>query len=287
MELINSLDELRQKIREHKQQGKTVALVPTMGNLHEGHATLAREAKKVADIAVASIFVNPTQFGANEDLDSYPRTLEADSEKLAAAGLDILFTPSVETMYPNGLAMQASVIVPGLSEELCGASRPGHFTGVATVVSKLFNLFQPDIALFGEKDFQQLMVIKRFTKELAFPIDIIGVPTVREESGLAMSSRNGYLTAEEKQKAALIYQTLKLAKEDIEKPGYKVEEKSIHSLCDHAQMYLTENGFDPEYFTVRRAEDLAVPVATDKELVILVAAQLGGARLIDNITLTR
>ncbi|MBL4865009.1 MAG: pantoate--beta-alanine ligase, partial [Pseudomonadales bacterium] len=259
MELIKSLDDLRQKIREHKQQGKTVALVPTMGNLHEGHITLAREAKKIADIAVASIFVNPTQFGANEDLDSYPRTLEADGEKLAGAGLDLLFTPSVDTMYPNGLELQASVIVPGLSEELCGATRPGHFTGVATVVSKLFNLFQPDIALFGEKDFQQLMVIKRFSKELAFPIQIIGVPTVREDNGLAMSSRNGYLTVEEKQKAAMIYKTLQQAKEEIENPRFKLDEKSIRSLCDHAEMYLTENGFDPEYFTVRRAEDLATP----------------------------
>jgi len=287
MELIKSLHDLQQKIKQYKQQGKTVALVPTMGNLHEGHITLAREAKKAADITVASIFVNPTQFGENEDLDSYPRTLEADSEKLAAADLDLLFAPSVETMYPNGTDMQASVTVPRLSDVLCGAIRPGHFTGVATVVSKLFNFVQPDIALFGEKDYQQLMVIRRFTKELAFPIEIIGVPTVREENGLAMSSRNGYLSEDEKKKAAMIYQTLQLAKKEVELERFHLDAKSIRSLCDHAELYLTENGFDPDYFKVLRADDLETPEKEDKDLVILVAATLGAARLIDNITIKR
>lgn len=280
---VNSIAELREKVFAAKAAGKKVGFVPTMGNLHEGHITLVREARKTTDFTVCSIFVNPTQFGAGEDLDSYPRTLEADKEKLEAAGLDLLFAPSVEEMYPNGAEPVAKVIVPGLSDILCGRSRPIHFTGVATVVSKLFNMAQPDEAFFGEKDFQQLTVIKAFTKELCFPVKVVGVPTVRETNGLAMSSRNGYLSEEEKQQAGKIFQLLNATADAIRQPEFIISMETIQDLCDKAIIELAEAGFEPDYFSIRRQSDLQLPVSSDANLVILVAAKLGGARLIDNL----
>ncbi len=208
MERIESLRDLRERVTAWRSAGARLAFVPTMGNLHAGHLTLVREARALADMVVASIFVNPLQFGAGEDLDAYPRTLEDDRRLLAGEGCDLLFTPRVDEVYPRGQAAQTRVEVPGLSDILCGARRPGHFVGVSTVVCKLFNMVQPNLALFGEKDFQQLLVIRRMVEDLAMPVEIVGVPTVRESDGLAMSSRNGYLTAEERARAPVLYRVL-------------------------------------------------------------------------------
>lgn len=283
MKIIHDVQQLKTEIRQAKQAGQQVGLIPTMGNLHQGHLTLVEEAKKHTQFTVASIFVNPTQFGPNEDFDNYPRTLDEDAKKLELVGLDILFAPDVATMYPNGTDMKAKVEVPRLSEILCGASRPGHFTGVATVVSKLFNLTEPDKAFFGEKDFQQLTVIKRFTEELVFPIEVLGVPTVREDNGLAMSSRNGYLTAQEKENAAAIYRSMCEIKQQLESGQVTWNDQTRQTLCENAQQTLEQMGFIRDYYEIRRRSDLEVPAPTDKQLVILVAAKLGKARLIDNM----
>ena len=208
MRTVHSLKELRTILRGYRQQGKTIGLVPTMGNLHEGHISLVRKAAEASDIVVTSIFVNPMQFGANEDLDTYPRTLVEDQEKLAAAGNTLVFAPGVEEIYPEGLANQTKVVVPEVSEGHCGASRPGHFEGVATVVTMLFNMVQPDIAVFGEKDFQQLAVIRKLARDLMIPVEVIGAPTVREDDGLAKSSRNGYLSEQERAIAPVVFRTL-------------------------------------------------------------------------------
>ena len=232
MQSITEIKSLRSQIKAWRQAGLSVAFVPTMGNLHRGHFSLVEKAKTLADKVVVSIFVNPMQFGANEDLDNYPRTLSEDKQGLAELGTDIVFTPSVSTIYPNGLGEQSFVDVPGVSLGYCGGSRPGHFKGVATVVTKLFNLVQPDYACFGEKDFQQLQVIKTMARDLSMPVEIIGVPTMREVSGLAMSSRNGYLTAEEKATASLIYKAMQQMKtaidelipRDVEIPGKSLTE---------------------------------------------------------------
>ena len=202
------IDDIRTQVRAWRAKGETVAFVPTMGNLHQGHITLVKEAAQKCDHVVVSIFVNPMQFGQNEDLDAYPRTLAADSEALTTAGAELLFTPTPATIYPKGLAQQTFVEVPGISEVLCGASRPGHFRGVATVVCKLFNIVQPDVAFFGNKDYQQLLVIRTMVEDLSLPIEIIGVDTIREASGLAMSSRNGYLTRDEKAAAPALKKAL-------------------------------------------------------------------------------
>lgn len=268
---------LRGALRAARKAGKSVAFVPTMGNLHSGHITLVREARRRADIVVASIFVNPTQFGANEDFDKYPRTLPADSALLADAQCDLLFAPEAREMYPDGRAQATAVSVSGITEMLCGSSRPGHFTGVATVVSKLFNIVQPDMALFGEKDYQQLAVIRRLTRELCFPIDIVGVPTVRADDGLALSSRNGFLSTAERQQAPLLYQTLSSLRSAIESG-----QRDYAMLTQAAIAHLGKCGFVPDYLEVRR-QDLAPAGADDRELVILVAARLGTTRLIDNL----
>ena len=278
---VNAVDDLRAQIDTWR-RGGNVAFVPTMGNLHAGHLSLVKEARKIADRVVASIFVNPLQFGAGEDFENYPRTFERDSEMLIEEGTDLLFAPPVEVMYPKPQADQTRVEVPGLSELLCGAHRPGHFVGVATVVCKLFNMVQPDIAVFGKKDYQQLMVIRRMVEDLAMPVAIVGVETMREADGLAMSSRNGYLGAQERALAPMLYRTLgdlAVRLGDGEDDFYGLEEEAAAAL-DGA-------GFRTDYIAIRRASDLLDPAPGDTELVILAAAYLGKARLIDNIEVTR
>ena len=274
---VERVAELRDQVRRWRAAGERIACVPTMGNLHAGHLSLVRAGRACADRVVASIFVNPLQFAANEDLDAYPRTLDADRAQLAAMGCDLLFTPSVRTIYPHGQDSHTRVEVPGLSDWLCGASRPGHFVGVATVVCKLLNLMQPDVALFGEKDFQQLLVIRRLVEDLALPVEIIGVPTTREADGLAMSSRNGYLTPAERALAPALYRVLNQTAEAL-RAG------EVLAQAEYAgRNALAAAGLRPDYLSVRRAEDLAPAGAADRALVILAAAYLGRARLIDNL----
>ncbi|NNJ90341.1 MAG: pantoate--beta-alanine ligase, partial [Gammaproteobacteria bacterium] len=263
-----------------KQQGKRIAFVPTMGNLHQGHLELVRVAGDKADFVVASIFVNPMQFGQGEDFDQYPRTEKTDTQKLDAQGCDLLFLPSVETMYPKPLQQQTRVEVPGLSDILCGASRPGHFMGVTTIVNKLFNLVQPDVAVFGEKDFQQLMVIRRMVDELCMPIDIVGVAIMREADGLAMSSRNGYLEAEQRKLAPQLNSIMQGLAERIRagETEYEAMEKATADQIDQA-------GFKTDYLVIRRVADLEEPQASDDIKVILAAAYLGSTRLIDNVVI--
>lgn len=278
MILCHSIQSLRETVQAYRKSGNKIAFVPTMGNLHSGHIQLVHEAKKVADVVISSIFVNPMQFGPNEDLDAYPRTLEADKEKLTEAGCHVLFAPNASEMYPNGTGVQTQVIVPELTDELCGASRPGHFTGVSTVVTKLFNIVQPDIALFGEKDFQQLAVIRKMAADLCMPIEIIGISTVRAASDLALSSRNGYLSEQELATAPTLYRTLSQIKSAIE-----AGDKDFDTLCHQGNSALASAGFKPDYLSVRRQSDLKPATAEDDQLVILAAAYLGNARLIDNI----
>ncbi|KID55001.1 pantoate--beta-alanine ligase [Pseudoalteromonas luteoviolacea] len=278
MQSITEIKSLRSQIKAWRQQDLSIAFVPTMGNLHQGHFSLVEKAKTLADKVVVSIFVNPMQFGKNEDLDSYPRTLVQDKQGLAELGTDIVFTPSVETIYPNGLAAQSFVDVPGVSEGYCGGSRSGHFRGVATVVTKLFNLVQPDFACFGEKDYQQLQVIKTMVHDLSMPIEIIGVPTQREVSGLAMSSRNGYLSEQEKGVAKVLYQVLSKTAQALE-----AGERDFVTLEAHAKAELEKAGLKPDYFSVAHRFTLQPPTPSDSDFVILAAAFLGSVRLIDNM----
>lgn len=278
MKIETTISGVRAALRQARKAGKNIAFVPTMGNLHDGHIQLVKEAKVRADFVVVSIFVNPTQFGAGEDFDKYPRTLDADSALLAEAKCDLLFAPTATEMYPDGRAQSTVVSVSGITEMLCGASRPGHFAGVATVVTKLFNIVQPDMALFGEKDFQQLAVIRRMTRELCLPIDIVGIATARAEDGLALSSRNGFLSADERRIAPEIYKTLSNLRTAIE--GGQTD---FGMLADAGNGHLAKCGFNPDYLEIRRSTDLALAQAEDKELVILVAAKLGTTRLIDNL----
>lgn len=278
MQTINTIAETRALIAAQVKAGKRIGFAPTMGNLHEGHATLVREARKYSDFVVSSVFVNPTQFGAGEDFDSYPRTLAADQERLSAAGCDVLFAPSVAEMYPDQNNDWVKVLVTDITTRHCGASRPGHFDGVGLVVSKLFNIVKPHVALFGKKDYQQLAVIRRMVKALCFDIEIVGVETVREANGLAMSSRNGYLSASEKEQAALLYKTLRDTRDAI-----KSGNKDFPALTEHATDTLSGGGFVPDYFNICRADNLQLATAADRSLVILAAAKLGKARLIDNI----
>jgi len=280
MKMIEQLEQLRIATQLAKQLGR-VAFVPTMGNLHEGHLTLMREARKHAQTVICSIFVNPMQFGANEDLDKYPRTLDADIAALESVGVDLLYFPSIDTMCPKPISDQTKVEVPVISDLYCGASRPGHFVGVATVVAKLFNMVQPDVALFGTKDFQQLAVIRRMVADLAMPIEIIGVPTVRNADGLAMSSRNQYLTSEQRAIAPKIYAELKQLAETLSQNLSQLEQQSADS-----QRRLAEAGFEPDYLHVLDAETLLPLTDQSEQGVILIAAKLGAARLIDNIEFT-
>jgi pantoate--beta-alanine ligase len=279
---LNQVSEVRRQVAEWRSQGERVAFVPTMGNLHEGHLDLVRKAASQADRVVVSIFVNPMQFGEGEDFDSYPRTLTTDAEKLIAVRADLLFTPSVEEVYGKSEYPQTRVEVPGISNLFCGVSRPGHFVGVATVVCKLFNMVQPDLALFGEKDYQQLMVIRRMTEDLSIPVEIHGLPTVREVDGLARSSRNCYLTESERTKAPALYRVLQ---ETAAKAG--AGETDFVLLEARARDKLEAAGLQPDYFRIVRASDLGEPSGYDRELVILAAAYLGKARLIDNIRFSR
>ncbi|HAN26552.1 MAG TPA: pantoate--beta-alanine ligase, partial [Haliea salexigens] len=254
---------------------------PTMGNLHEGHLELVRRARTLADIVVVSIFVNPLQFGPNEDLDAYPRTLAADKEKLFSEGVQHLFLPEAEDIYPEGMALQTQVQVPDLSETLCGSSRPGHFTGVTTVVSKLFNIVQPDVAVFGEKDFQQLTIIRKMVADLCIPVQIEGVATARDTDGLAKSSRNGYLSDDQRKLAPLIHATL-VSCRDAVACGFD----NFLQLESHARMQLLQAGFEPDYFAIRDARTLRAVNENTEEIAILAAARLGSTRLIDNVRLT-
>ncbi|MGE8500458.1 MAG: pantoate--beta-alanine ligase [Pseudomonas sp.] len=280
MNTVKTVRELRAAVAQARAEGKQIALVPTMGNLHAGHAALVEKASQRADFVVASIFVNPLQFGPNEDLATYPRTLIADQEKLVDAGCHLLFTPDVDEMYPQGMQGQTLVSVPGVSEGLCGASRPGHFDGVSTVVTKLFNMVQPDLAIFGQKDFQQLAVIRTLVRDLNMPIQIIGEPTVRAEDGLALSSRNGYLSDEQRALAPTLYQGLQQIATAIADG-----ERDYASLITRAQEQQVAAGFRPDYLEIREANSLRPATADDRHLVILVAAFIGSTRLIDNLSL--
>ena len=278
MDTVSTTDELRRVVRDWRRQENRVAFVPTMGNLHAGHLQLVRHACAIADRVVVSIFVNPTQFGPNEDYASYPRTLEDDTRALADADADLLFTPAVEAIYPPELAAAPYVEVPEIGDILCGEFRPGHFTGVATVVAKLFNLVQPDVAVFGEKDYQQLVVIRRMTRALCLPVAIEAVETVRETCGLAMSSRNRYLSEAERTTAATLYRVLCEVRAGVEDGG-----GDYAALEAGAEAQLEQAGFRPEYVSIRRATDLAEPRPGDTRLRVLAAARLGAARLIDNV----
>ncbi|MFB3089912.1 MAG: pantoate--beta-alanine ligase [Gammaproteobacteria bacterium] len=277
---VTQKEALRNCVRDWHQKGQSVALVPTMGNLHVGHLQLVKQAKTVADRVVVSIFVNPTQFVAGEDFDTYPRTIEEDVANLQAIGPDLIFIPNIDEVYPTGLKLETQVVVPGLDNIFCGAFRPGHFQGVTTVVCKLLNMVQPDVALFGKKDYQQLLVIKKMVNDLSIPVEIIGVETVREESGLALSSRNRYLNQKEKDVAAKLYQTLSGISEAV-----KAGRDDYQQLEADAVEYLEDNGFKIDYLSVRNAADLEAPAGGD--LVVLTAAWLGEARLIDNIQIRR
>lgn len=281
MRTVNTIAAVRQQVAAWRRAGERVAFVPTMGNLHAGHIHLVTRARSIADHVVCSIFVNPMQFGPHEDFARYPRTLAQDSEKLQQADADLLFAPPVEEVYPAGHKEATRVIVPSVSEGLCGASRPGHFAGVATVVAKLFNIVQADVALFGEKDWQQLQVIRQMVADLCFPIEISGVPTVREADGLAMSSRNGYLSPAERAVAPMVYRSLQEAAARI-----KSGERDFRRIEVEANANLASQGFAPDYFAIARADTLELAEVWDKELRLLVAARLGNTRLIDNIPLS-
>jgi len=278
MNTVKTVRELRAAVARARSEGKRVALVPTMGNLHAGHAALVTKASQRADFVVASIFVNPLQFSPSEDLDKYPRTLAADQEKLLNAGCHLLFAPTVEEMYPDGMEGQTRLHVTGVSEGLCGGSRPGHFDGVATVVCKLFNMVQPDMALFGEKDFQQLAVIRKLVRDLNLPIQIFGEPTVRAEDGLALSSRNGYLTDEQRAIAPVLQRTLKQLAERI-----RQGERDLPALLAEGSRQIEAAGLRIDYLEARESAGLRPATAQDHQLVILVAAFLGTTRLIDNL----
>ena len=280
MNTVKTVLELRAAVARARGEGKRIAFVPTMGNLHEGHVALVEKAGQRADFVVASIFVNPLQFGPNEDLAKYPRTLVADQDKLVAAGCHLLFHPDVEEMYPHGQDGQTRVSVPGVSEGLCGASRPGHFEGVATVVTKLFNMVQPDLAVFGEKDYQQLAVIRTLARDLNMPVQIIGEPTVRADDGLALSSRNGYLSAEQRAAAPALQRTLQqLAK------ALRNGSRDFAQLQKQGRDTLDDAGLRPDYLEIREAISLRPAIAEDRQLVILGAAYLGSTRLIDNLVI--
>jgi pantoate--beta-alanine ligase len=279
MQIVNTVADLRHTINTWKAQGHSIAFVPTMGNLHTGHCQLVTTAKQHADKVVVSIFVNPTQFGVGEDFDSYPRTEKQDQEKLQAIHTDLLFLPSVAEMYaPDAKTI---ISVTGLSTLHCGASRVGHFDGVATVVCKLFNMVQPTVALFGLKDFQQLAVIRTMVNDLNIPVEIIGVETVREASGLAMSSRNGYLSPEQQAIAPQLYQALCTARDAI------IAGEDYAIVEQQALSFLQQSGFIPDYFHVCRSHDLAPAQIEDSQLVILTAAKLGKTRLIDNLCFSK
>lgn len=281
MLVIDSPIKLREAIKQFKQQGKAISFVPTMGNLHQGHITLVEQAQQVAPITVVSIFVNPMQFDNAQDLQNYPKTLEADCQKLDQAGVDIVFTPNSEVIYPNGLAAQTYVEVPGLSDCLEGEMRPGHFRGMSTIVNKLFNLVQPDYACFGEKDFQQLAIVKQMVTDMAMPIEIIPVATVRETSGLAMSSRNNKLSETEKQTAPLLAKVMNQLSNEV-KNNTAPHAQLIENACSE----LATGGFETDAIHIVDVATLQAVTTATKQAVILMAAFLGSTRLIDNKVVT-
>lgn len=281
MNKVTTIQALRAATSAARAQDKRIALVPTMGNLHAGHLALVQRAQQQADFVITSIFVNPLQFGATEDLARYPRTLAADQAQLSAAGCDLLFYPDVTEMYPQGMSGHTHIQVPRVSETLCGNSRPGHFSGMATIVCKLLNMAQPDLAIFGEKDFQQLTVIRKFVQELNLPVHIIAAPTVRAADGLALSSRNQYLTAKERAIAPALYQSLGNIGSAIIAGA-----RNYLALAQEAQAQLSTLGFRPEYLVVCNTEQLQPAQPEDRTLVIAAAAFLGNTRLIDNVQLT-
>ena len=278
MDTVTTIAAVREHVRRWRSEGRRTAFVPTMGNLHAGHVSLIETARRHGDRFVASIFVNPMQFGPNEDFAHYPRTPAQDARMLSDAGCDLMFMPDVGEIYPNGSDRATRVEVPGLSSVLDGEFRPGHFEGVATVVAKLFHIVEPDVAVFGEKDFQQLTVIRRMVADLCMPISIIAATTVREPDGLAMSSRNQYLTDDERRTAPVIHQTLLAAVERL-----RAGDRDFAGIERAGIAALERAGLRPDYFAVRRADDLTSPDATAKHLVVLTAARLGRARLIDNL----
>ena len=279
MRTISEIRRLRQIVTDWRLQGLRVVLVPTMGNLHRGHLHLVEHAQSLASKVVTRVFIKPMQFDNKDDLAAYPRTLEDDRDKLEALGTDLMFAPDLTEIYPRGFEHTTRVEVPELSDILCGANRPGHFHGVATVVTKLFNMVQPDVAVFGEKDYQQLLIIRRMTADLNLPIEVVGVATVRESDGLAMSSRNGYLSQDERRRAPILYRTLTETAERVQHG-----DRDYPMLERYAAHQLERFGLKPEYISLRRQQDLGTPAAGDNDLVILCAAWLGKARLIDNIT---
>lgn len=282
MREITSIAALREQVAAWRQAGERIGFVPTMGNLHGGHLTLVDEARARSDRVVTSIFVNPTQFSPGEDYENYPRTLTEDYAALEAHASDVVFTPPVTEIYPDGPVLRTAVSVPELNDILCGASRPGHFVGVATVVTKLLNIVQPDLAVFGLKDYQQLLVIRRLVRDLSLPVEIIGGAVAREPSGLAMSSRNVYLDEAERTRAPALYQTLCDLAERLAAGANDLAGLEADGLAR-----LREAGMTPDYLEIRRASDLARPQSADRELVIPAAAYLGRARLIDNVQVTR
>ena len=281
MNVVHTKQELDEQLAEWRQHDDHIALVPTMGNLHSGHLSLVELAREHAERVVVSIFVNPTQFGEDEDFDEYPRTLERDTRRLKKTAADLIFAPGVETMYPFGLKDATTISVPRITENFCGASRPGHFDGVTSVVARLFALVQPDSAVFGQKDYQQQLVIRHMSKDLSLPVAIITGETIREEDGLAMSSRNQYLTDEERANAPVLFQVLSSVANDLQNGRRNYEELEAESVAK-----LGDAGFDVDYFSIRRAQNLEIPDRDCDELVILAAAQVGNARLIDNTVVT-
>jgi pantoate--beta-alanine ligase len=284
MRTATSVNALREEMTRLRAGGKRIAFVPTMGNLHAGHRRLMDEARRHADAVVVSIYVNPLQFGPNEDYAAYPRTPDQDHALLRAAGVELLFQPDDATVYPRGREASTQVEVPDVSDILCGATRPGHFRGVATVVNRLLHLVMPDVALFGKKDYQQLLVIRLMVSDFGLPIAIIGVDTVRDADGLALSSRNGYLTPEQRAAAPGLYTTLRALADQVN-AARTLDVATLAPLEKRAADELSGLGFRSDYVSVRRQEDLAAPHPGDRRLVLLAAAWLGRARLIDNLEL--
>lgn len=281
MNIYHTVSGLRAEIRERRLNGESIGFVPTMGNLHEGHLQLVRQAKAQCDVVVVSIFVNPLQFGLNEDWEKYPRTFQDDAKKLEIEGCDFLFHPDENEIYPNGMADQTRVVVPTMTDILCGASRPGHFEGVTTVVSKLLHIVQPDTAIFGIKDYQQLAVIRRMVEDLCIPVDIIGAPIARDFDGLALSSRNGYLGEDERPRVKVLYEVLCWCRDQIESG-----ERDFTALEIQADKTLENSGFRTDYVSIRNSKTLEPAAHDDNQLTILGAMFTKGARLIDNISLT-
>jgi pantoate--beta-alanine ligase len=281
MQVFHHVASLREALKAARRDGKTIGFVPTMGNLHDAHIELVKRAQTLCDVVVVSIFVNRLQFGLNEDWDKYPRTMEQDMARLRGANCDFLFHPDESEIYPNGMDLQTKVICPAMTDVLCGASRPGHFEGVTTVVAKLFNIVQPDKAIFGIKDFQQLAVIRRMVEDLCIPVEIVAAPVHREDDGLAMSSRNGYLTEEERPKVAILNQTLNWARAEIQNGR-----RDFAALEAESKNRIESAGFRVDYFSIRNSRDLQPAAHDDREITLLGAMYTSAARLIDNVSLS-